>query len=545
MADEPFDVSADPAQGQVLTPADGIAAPTPTDVGILPDVANVLGPRPQLPLPPPPPPPPSPLQDPRQQLLALAALGMALGQGPRGGGAGALQGFSDASQQMHQEQLGRWQQIVQQNQRDQALVVGQQRAVDQDYLKRENALKQTLINFKTASSKVGSKAEYDALADSYGNLLRASGYRTMSPDWLRANIPYMQPSESSTATKAFADWMKNPNNKRLLDENPQVALNSLVEVDLNGDGVKERFPLAQLAEKAGQSFAHDATGFIAVPKTPGGTSAFDVKYQALLSQFRAENRREPNPKENNGLVDQAIVASKEKPEPTADDALVALSPAGLDAAALQYAKTGQLPAMGLSKNGASTRSKIINRAADLYPNLDVAANKAGFAADEGSLKAIQKQRDAVVAFESTATQNLDRFIAQASQVPDTKIPLLNKPYRQIRRQILGDTDLAGFDAARLAAQNEIAKVLNSANLSGQLTDNARHEMQQALDPNATSAQLVAAAKILKADMATRRQSYDTQLAEIQSRVKRVPGQAPTVPTTPLPSRFTIVPKGGG
>jgi hypothetical protein len=211
--------------------------------------------------------------------------------------------------------------------------------------------------------------------------------------------------------------------------------------------------------------------------------------------------------------------------------VVSLSPAGLDAAALNYAKTGTLPAMGMSKASSGVRSKIINRAAELYPGLDVAANKGEFGADAASLKKLTELRNSVGAFEKTANANLDRFIATAGKVADSGSPLINQPYRAVKRRLIGDQDVAAFEAARIAAQNEIARVLNTANLSGQLTDSARHEMQTALSPDATLGQIVATAKILKADMQSRRESYDSQIAELSGRMKNNPGQTPAAPDT--------------
>src|SRR5262245_37039153 len=99
---EPFAVDTEDPQGTELAPVPEVAPATPVaaqvspeDVGLLPNTASVLGPMPHAVMPAPPPPPPSPTEDPRQQLAAIMALAMALGQGVRGGGAGALQGFAE------------------------------------------------------------------------------------------------------------------------------------------------------------------------------------------------------------------------------------------------------------------------------------------------------------------------------------------------------------------------------------------------------------------------------------------------------------------
>src|SRR5262245_9612458 len=81
-----------PPMGPPNTPA---SVPSLGDLGIaLPDVSGILGPVPRLPMAGLPAPPPLSTQDPKQQLAALLSLGLALGAGPRGGGAGALEGFA-------------------------------------------------------------------------------------------------------------------------------------------------------------------------------------------------------------------------------------------------------------------------------------------------------------------------------------------------------------------------------------------------------------------------------------------------------------------
>jgi hypothetical protein len=309
---EPFDVNLEDPQGVSLTP---LGSPPP-DVGILPDTGPLVGPPPQLRLPPPPPPPPRPTDDPRQQLAALIALGMSVGMGPRAGGAGALQGFAQTQQALRQDQLATYQRALNEQKVQEGVLKTQFTQDESNYRQREAKLQQALANFKTQAMKVPDKAAYDGLAEAYGNSLRAAGYRTIDPNWLRQNIPYVKPSQSSLAEKAFKAWTANPNNKRLLDENPAQAATSVVEVDLNGDGVKERMPLAKLAEAAGQSFAHDADGgLIAVPKEANtGTSPFDVTLKGLVDEFKATNRRDPNPREKNNLIAQAVELAKAKPE---------------------------------------------------------------------------------------------------------------------------------------------------------------------------------------------------------------------------------------
>lgn len=199
-----------------------------------------------------------------------------------------------------------------------------------------------------------------------------------------------------------------------------------------------------------------------------------------------------------------------------------LTPAGLDAAALNYAKTGILPPLGMGDK--TTRKKIINRAAEMMPALDVASAKADFGANTDALKALVKQREALGAFESTALKNLDVFIEAAKKIPDTGSPFLNKPLRALTEAGLGGADLTAYNTARRTVIPEFAKILANPGLSGQLSDSARHEIEAVVSGAATLKQTIAAANILKQDTANRRTSYDDQIAGIQARLKK--GSAP-------------------
>lgn len=198
-----------------------------------------------------------------------------------------------------------------------------------------------------------------------------------------------------------------------------------------------------------------------------------------------------------------------------------LTPEALNMAAQQFASTGQMPQMG---RDAATRKAIMNRAAELSPNIDLAGNAAAYKANAASLKGLQENLDSVTAFENTANKNLDLFVQQAKKVVDSGSPFLNTPLRLINQKLLGSTDQAAFTTARQVATNEIAKVTSNPGLKGQLSDSARHEVDAFNPENATLAQTLKVAEILKQDMANRHQSYDEQIQAIKKRIS--PGAKP-------------------
>lgn len=227
-----------------------------------------------------------------------------------------------------------------------------------------------------------------------------------------------------------------------------------------------------------------------------------------------------------------------------DSAVPTLNPAGMDAAAKMYAQTGQLPAMGMGGKAANVRAAIINRAAELYPDLNIAANKADFSANSGALTQIQKQRDAIGAFEQTAQKNIDIFLKSAEKVVDTGSPIANIVARKVTGTMLGSPDQAAYNAARQVAINEIAKITSNPTLAGTLSDSARHEVEAFNPESATLKQTVAVMRLLKQDMTNRTTSLDEQLATIRGRMGNG-AAAPAVSAPPAPAGWKYIPKAGG
>jgi hypothetical protein len=218
-----------------------------------------------------------------------------------------------------------------------------------------------------------------------------------------------------------------------------------------------------------------------------------------------------------------------------------LSPEALDQAARMFQTTGQLPQMGMGAAGATVRRQIVNRAAELDPNANIAANKAAYHADTGSLGKMQQMSDAVESFERTSLKNLDQFLMVAKQATDTGSPLLNQPTRWFQGRVLGDPTVSNFNTARQVAVNEIAKVLNNPGMGGAaVSDSARHEIESLIGPDSTGNQIAQAAQILKTDMANRKASNAQQLAEIKARLG---GPQPVAPATPAAAPVQAAPAG--
>lgn len=205
---------------------------------------------------------------------------------------------------------------------------------------------------------------------------------------------------------------------------------------------------------------------------------------------------------------------------------VTLTPEAKTKMAEMFATTGALPSLGMGKAASQQRSDIINQAAKDFPQVDFATNKAAFQANQGSLRNLQKQQDAIEGFENTAGKNLDQFLNTAKRVVDTGSPLINKPLRSIGKEAFGSENQAAFDTARQVAVTEIAKVLNNPSGSAAVSDSNRKEIQDLIGPNASLKQIYRAAEILRQDMSNRRDSGREQIKAIQSRISGKEEQPP-------------------
>lgn len=209
-----------------------------------------------------------------------------------------------------------------------------------------------------------------------------------------------------------------------------------------------------------------------------------------------------------------------------------LTPDALEMGARSFATTGQMPQVGRS---GAVRAQIMNKASEMYPTLDPVANAAEYKANSDSLKKLQGNLDAVSAFETTAGKNLKLFTDQAKNVIDTGSPFLNAPLRMLAKNVFGSENQAAVDTARQVAVNEIAKVTSSPGLSGQLSDSARHEVDNFNPQNATLNQTFRVAQILQQDMQNRHESYDQQISQIKQRLQLGPDGKPNNPSPSLSS----------
>ena len=212
-----------------------------------------------------------------------------------------------------------------------------------------------------------------------------------------------------------------------------------------------------------------------------------------------------------------------------------LSPAALDQATQLYLNTGQLPNLGTRAVGAKTQ--ILERAPQMAPGANIAANKADLHANQASLASQQKLFDLTKSWEATGKANLGVLRGVAGQLVDSGSPLANKPLRWLYQNAGGDPIIAKFKAAHAAVVNEYAKILSGATGSAGVTDASRREAEGMIPQDATLAQIQAAADILETDAGNRLGALAKGVEETRARMRG--GSAPSATVR----RFTRGPDG--
>jgi hypothetical protein len=183
-----------------------------------------------------------------------------------------------------------------------------------------------------------------------------------------------------------------------------------------------------------------------------------------------------------------------------------------------------LSRFGLSPN---ERKEIIStvtglNAAEGKTAREGAADIADVKAYEGSLKKMQGQYDAITAFEKTMESIGGQLKKISKKVDATGVPVVERWLRGGKRAVEGDPDVTEFNARMQTFRTEAARTINNPNLTGVLSDNARHEIEEVL-PNASSAeQIERGVDTLISEGKLRRDNITDQISEVRGKIRKVP-----------------------
>lgn len=313
-----FDETIDPEAGLSVTPVPGLDAlgsgvPPAMLQGVMPPPAAAPLPPMGMPQAPQAPAQPGTLQ----HILSAALLGLAAGLGPRHGGGGIATGLmagqqanQDQRQQTFKDQQQQFQQQQQEAIRQSTLRDTEAKVAAIAQAQKEKNLQGALLSIQADVKKLPDKATYDQRIDGYARLLQGSGYR-LDANWLRSAVPYIAPDQKAKAQEAVAAFFKNPINAQQLKDNPEQVANGSIKFDANGDGVPEIIPLRKLLDLAEMSVITNEKGQpLALSPSLQGDN-MQVALRSKLAVFRAENHREPTPKEMDALVTEARTPVKD------------------------------------------------------------------------------------------------------------------------------------------------------------------------------------------------------------------------------------------
>lgn len=200
-----------------------------------------------------------------------------------------------------------------------------------------------------------------------------------------------------------------------------------------------------------------------------------------------------------------------------------LSTTAIDNAASYFILNGRMP-VGMSNVGRGALQAIQNRAGEM-------TQKAGLTPEEfaaagpvtrqklGALLALEKQRNAIQAFEGMLDLNIGILKDLSKKVERSDSPYANKPILWLQQNASGDPDVAEYLFQVNTVQAEAARILQNPNLTGQLTDTARNEMQAVIRGELNPEQLDRVLARAQSDARNRSRTLDQQSDKVIAEIK--------------------------
>jgi len=200
-----------------------------------------------------------------------------------------------------------------------------------------------------------------------------------------------------------------------------------------------------------------------------------------------------------------------------------LSPEAIDLLAVEAKKDRSVLAnVGRGTQGAKDLRAVLNKMAANEKTAPggpgIAATRAGFASDRKALDKLVPQFDALEAFENSVLAQGKVLVQLAKKVDTTGIPVAERWIRAGRQSVAGDTDVADFNTQLRLFKTEAARAITNPNLTGILSDSARHEMDEFLPSGATGKQVERVVSRIEADAKLRKKSYQEQIDTIKERL---------------------------
>lgn len=247
-----------------------------------------------------------------------------------------------------------------------------------------------------------------------------------------------------------------------------------------------------------------------------------AKAKSMQKPEKPEQTLEDKVKEKSALVRAGIEAADKarkdlgiprwKPEP----AMGEIDPSTVDGLAEMFRMYGYTVPRGVLTNPVGRA--VLDKAFE-QPGANPIAGKADFAANQAALTQITKNLNAVEAFGKTAEKNAQVMLNRMKLVPDTGIPYFNTPIRELARKGGGSAEVSAYRAALTTVIPEFSRILNNPNLTGQLTDTARKEMEHVIDGSSTLNQMMKTLEVLKQDKENRIKDLRSQQESLRQSIR--------------------------
>jgi hypothetical protein len=177
---------------------------------------------------------------------------------------------------------------------------------------------------------------------------------------------------------------------------------------------------------------------------------------------------------------------------------------------------------------------------------DLGSMRANFKAQSGSINKLVPQLNAIEAYEQTAKFNGQRLLNMVDKIDNTGIPVV-EGYARRAQKAVGDPDQAEFQSVLAQYQTEAARIINNPNLTGVLSDSARHEMQEIIGGNMSAAQIKRVVNRLNTEFEFRKNAIKQQVGVAGQSMTNIGNtQSPQPlgpPATPIPKGQTKVING--
>ena len=194
--------------------------------------------------------------------------------------------------------------------------------------------------------------------------------------------------------------------------------------------------------------------------------------------------------------------------------------------------------------GQAARIEINNAITQLKKNTgmsdaDFIKARTNARAAAASVQKMTAQQNGIQAFEGLAKANGQRLLDLFEKVDDTGVPVIEGITRAAKRSG-GNVDAAELQSVLTTYQTEVARILGNPNMTGVISDSARHEVQQMASGKMSVAQAKRVINRINVEMDLRNQFLGEQIDKAGSATVVGGAPAQAAPAASAPSGGKVV-----